>query len=68
MALKQWHKKGEMATIDMKMGWNYDTDFYIVDRYFTLYLSVFVFLFHNFYLWQYLQNSDTCNTVMSQAY
>ena len=40
--------------------------FYMVDRHFILYLSVFIFLFSLFYyLWQYLQNSDTCNTVTS---
>jgi len=33
------------------------TDFYVVDRY-------FVFLF-SLFLWQYLQDSDTCNAVTS---
>ena len=36
--------------------------FYIVDRSFIMYLFS---VFRYFCLWQYLQNSDTCNTVMS---
>ena len=50
----------------MNIGWNYYTDFYIVDRYFKNCILVFLFSsFRNFYLWQYLQNSNTCNAVMS---
>ena len=51
MALKQWHKTDKMATINKKIGWNYYTDFYIVDRYFKNCILVFLFSsFRNFYL------------------
>ena len=42
------------------------TDFYIVNWDKILYINVFAFLFSLFfYLWQYPQNGDTYNTVMS---